>query len=109
MVKTEDVHDLKSRLEWGQPAFTILDVRDRHTYNESHILGAMPMPLDGLATRAKTSLHKARHLFVYGENDTETAQAAQTLRNAGFDLVSELKGGLAAWKTIGGAIEGVNP
>jgi rhodanese-related sulfurtransferase len=102
-----DVHDLKSRLEWGQPAFTIIDVRDRHTYNHGHISGAISIPLDDLADRAKSSLHKERHIYVYGEHDAHTAHAAQTLRSAGFTDVSEIQGGLNAWKTVGGATEGI--
>ncbi|MBE9006596.1 rhodanese-like domain-containing protein [Fortiea sp. LEGE XX443] len=102
-----DVHVLKSRLEWGEPAFTILDVRDRQTYNEGHIMGAMPMPIDELAERAVPSLAKSRDIYVYGTNDEESAQSAQVLRSAGFEHVSQLKGGLAAWKAIGGPTEGI--
>ncbi|MBD2448215.1 rhodanese-like domain-containing protein [Nostoc sp. FACHB-152] len=102
-----DVHVLKSRLEWGEPAFTILDVRDRHTYNEGHIMGSMPMPIDELAERAVPSIAKSRDIYVYGSNDEESAQAAQVLRSAGFEHVSQLKGGLAAWKAIGGPTEGI--
>ncbi|WP_413174891.1 rhodanese-like domain-containing protein [Anabaena azotica] len=102
-----DVHDLKSRLEWGQPAFTIIDVRDRHTYNHGHISGAISIPLDDLADRAKSALHKERHIYVYGEHDAHTAHAAETLRAAGFIDVSEIQGGLNAWKTVGGATEGI--
>jgi rhodanese-related sulfurtransferase len=102
-----DVHAVKSRLEWGEPAFTILDVRDRSIYNDSHIMGAMPMPLDNLGNSAANSLDKSRDIYVYGTNEEQTAQAAQTLRSAGFKHVSQLKGGLGAWKAIGGATEGI--
>jgi rhodanese-related sulfurtransferase len=102
-----DVHVLKSRLEWGEPAFTILDVRDRMTYNEGHIMGSMPMPIDELVDRATPSLAKSRDIYVYGANDQETNQAAQALRSAGFEHVSALKGGLAAWKAVGGPTEGI--
>lgn len=102
-----DVHVLKSRLEWGEPAFTILDVRDRMTYNDGHIMGAMPMPMDELVDRATPSLAKSRDIYVYGANDEETNQAAQSLRSAGFEHVSALKGGLAAWKAVGGPTEGI--
>jgi rhodanese-related sulfurtransferase len=102
-----DVHQLKSRLEWGEPAFTILDVRDRMTYNEGHIMGAMPMAMDELVDRATPSLAKSRDIYVYGANDEETNQAAQALRSAGFEHVSALKGGLAAWKAVGGPTEGI--
>ncbi|GBE95332.1 rhodanese-like domain-containing protein [Nostoc cycadae] len=102
-----DAHVLKSRLEWGEPAFTILDVRDRQTYNEGHIMGSMPMPIDELADRAVPSLDKSRDIYVYGGNDQESAQAAQVLRSAGFEHVSQLIGGLGAWKAIGGPTEGI--
>jgi rhodanese-related sulfurtransferase len=102
-----DAHTLKTRLEWGEPAFTILDVRDRNTYNQGHIMGAMPMPVDELVARARASLDKSRDIYLYGASDEETAQAAQQLRSNGFEHVSQLKGGLAAWKAIGGPTEGI--
>ncbi len=102
-----DAHTLKSRLEWGEPAFTILDVRDRRTYNEGHIMGAMPMSIDELVDRAVASLDKSRDIYVYGANEEEAAQAAQQLRSNGFEHVSQLQGGLEAWKAIGGPTEGI--
>lgn len=97
---------LKQRLEWGEPAFTILDIRDRAVFNQSHILGAMAMPMEELVERAKSSLQPKREIYVYGESDEQTAQAASQMRQAGFNSISELKGGLAAWKAIGGPTEG---
>lgn len=102
-----NVHELKSRLEWGEPAFTIIDVRSREAYNDGHIMGAMPMPMDGLVERAKPALATSRDIYIYGETDADTASAVQQLRAAGFEHVSELKGGLPAWKAIGGPTEGV--
>ncbi|MBW4641775.1 MAG: rhodanese-like domain-containing protein [Goleter apudmare HA4340-LM2] len=102
-----DVYVLKSRLEWGEPAFTILDVSDRRTYNEGHIMGAMATPIDELVHTASSSLDKSRDIYVYGTTEEQTTQAAQSLRSAGFEHVSELKGGLAAWKAIGGPTEGI--
>lgn len=105
--------DLKSRLEWGEPAFTILDVRDRESFNKGHILGAMAMPADQLVERAQSSIQKERDIYVYGASDSETAQAASQLRESGFRKVAELKGGLEGWKAISGPTEGteeiVNP
>lgn len=101
-----NAHELKSRLEWGEPAFTIIDVRDRDAYNDGHILGSMPMPVDQLVERAE-SLAKSRDIYIYAETDAEASQAASQLRSAGFVHVSELKGGLPAWKAIGGPTEGI--
>lgn len=100
-------YDLKSRLEWGEPAFTILDVRDRNIYNNGHIMGAMPMPIDDLVESAGSSLDVNRDIYVYADSDEQTSQAANNLRQAGFNCVSELKGGLAAWKAVGGPTEGI--
>ena len=41
--------DIKKRLDWGEPALTIIDVRDRTAYNQERIMGAIPMPVSNLA------------------------------------------------------------
>ena len=102
-----DAHTLKARLEWGEAAFTILDVRDRMTYNKGHIMGAMPMPMEDLVYMADASIAKSRDIYIHGANEEETTQAANLLRSAGFEHVAELTGGLEAWKAIGGPTEGV--
>lgn len=108
-LKTESsVHDLKSRLEWGEPALTILDVRPRDVYNLGHIMGAMEFPIDELVELARNNFEAKRDIYVYGASDEETAQAARLLREAGFINVAELKGGLEAWKQVGGSTEGVD-
>jgi rhodanese-related sulfurtransferase len=103
---SSSVYDLKSRLEWGEPGLTILDVRDREQFNKGRITGAESMPLEYLATRAQSALHPIRDIYVYGESDQQTAEAASQLRGAGFVNVAELKGGLAAWKAAAGPTEG---
>lgn len=99
------VQDLKSRLEWGEPALTILDVRDRESFNKGHIMGAMPMPLERLVNDAQ-SIDQVRDIYIYGATDEETVQAATKLKDAGFRNVAKLKGGLEAWKEIEGSTEG---
>ncbi|MEB3337284.1 MAG: rhodanese-like domain-containing protein [Leptolyngbyaceae bacterium] len=106
MKAQSSVHDLKARLEWGEPGLTIIDVRDRSVYNQGHIMGAMPMPVDELVDRVKSALPLTRDIYIYGEADEETAEAAQKLRKAGFQSVAELRGGLPAWKAIAGPTEG---
>ncbi len=103
-----NVNELKSRLEWGEPALTIVDVSDRNTFNNNHILGAVTMPLDRLVEIAQSTLEFTRDIYIYGATAEETATAADYLRSAGFTQVSELKGGFAAWKAIDGPTDGVN-
>ncbi len=99
------VYDLKARLDWGKPALTIIDVRDRTEFNVSHIMGAVPMPLNEPAERVLAKLELDRDIYVYGETDEETAAGAAHLRKAGYQNVSEIRGGLAAWKAVGYPIE----
>ena len=102
-----NAHELKSRLEWGEPAFTILDVSDRMVYNDGHIMGAMSMSKDKVVEIAKNTIAPSRDIYIYGETDEETSLVAQQLRSVGFEHISELKGGLPAWKAIGGPTEGI--
>ncbi len=101
------VYDLKARLDWGEPALTILDVRDRSEFNISHIMGAVPFPLNDPDNRVLDKLELARDIYVYGATDEETAAAAAQLRKAGYQNVAEIRGGLAAWKAVGYPLESV--
>lgn len=100
-------YELKSRLEWGEPGLTIIDVRDHDQFNQCRIMGAITMPMDKVPQLAESTIRKERDLYVYGSDDEQTAQAAQMLRQAGFQKVAELKGGLKAWREIEGWIEGI--
>jgi rhodanese-related sulfurtransferase len=95
------VQDLKARLDWGEPALTIVDVRDRPQFYAGHILGAISLPMDELLHRVHVSLEPTRDIYVYGETDDETAIAANQLRQAGYLNIAELRGGLSAWKAMG--------
>lgn len=99
------VYSLKARLDWGEPALTIVDVRDRHEFNFSHITGAINLPLNELVNRASASLDFNRDLYLYSDADEDTALAAAQLREAGFQNVSEVQGGLPAWKAMGYPID----
>lgn len=101
------VFDLKERLDWGEPALTIIDVRSREAFNTSRITGAISMPLEELVARAAASLETDRDIYVYGETNEQTASAASYLKAAGYQNIAELMGGLAAWKAAGYPTEGV--
>ena len=100
------VYDLKERLDWGEPALTIIDVRDRSLFNVSHISGAVSLPMNELVNRALVNFELTRDIYVYGSTQDQTATAAAQLRNAGYLNVAEIIGGLGAWKAAGYPIEG---
>ncbi len=102
------VQDLKSRLDWGEPALTIIDVRSLEAFNAAHIQGAISMPVEILVNRIRKTLEFSRDIYLYAETDEETAQAAALLREAGYPSVSELIGGVAAWKAVGYPLEAIS-
>lgn len=101
------VHELKSRLQWGEPGLTIIDIRDHDTFNQGRIQGAMNMPIDRLVGMVQASIRPDRDIYLYGDNAEETASAAEMLRQVGYQHVAEIKGGLLAWQEVDGAMEGV--
>jgi rhodanese-related sulfurtransferase len=103
-----EVGVLKNRLDWGEPALTIIDVRDRPAFNASHIMGAIAMPIAELVSRAQASLELVRDIYVYGESEEQTIEAAEQLRNVGYQHTAELIGGLTAWEKAQYPIEGVS-
>ena len=90
---------MKERLQWGEPGLTIIDARDRESYLEERITGAMLMS-------DVTGLEKNREIYVYSDTDEEAAKAAQQLRQSGFESISQLQGGIAGWKAVQGPTEG---
>ena len=100
------VYDLKERLDWGEPALTIIDVRDRSLFNISHISGAVSLPMNELVNRAFVNFELTRDIYVYSSTQEQTTLAAAQLRDAGFQNVAEIIGGLGAWKAVYYPIEG---
>jgi rhodanese-related sulfurtransferase len=99
--------ELLKRLNWGEPALTIIDVRSREAFNAERITGAVPMPMEDIPESAKSTLEYKRDLYVYGDNDENAIQAANQLRQAGYVSVAMLQGGLSQWKAIKGPTEGI--
>ena len=100
------VSSLKQRLDWGEPALTIIDVRPRELFNITHIRGSIPMPMDEPNNLTLASLELSRDIYIYAETNEQTAAAANKLRQAGYQHVSELIGGLTSWKKAKYPIEG---
>ncbi len=89
---------LFKRLERGEAALTIIDVRPKVFFDITHIMGSISMPMEEPADLTLSSLELNDNIYVYAETDIQTAIAAQNLRHLGYQKVSELIGGLRAWK-----------
>ncbi|RZM78697.1 rhodanese-like domain-containing protein [Leptolyngbya iicbica] len=97
---------LKRRLDWGKPDLTIIDVRDRRSFNQERITGAILVSLDALVHQVKNTLETSRDIYIYGTDDGDIINAASQLDAAGFHRVAILEGGLQEWKLAQGPTEG---
>jgi rhodanese-related sulfurtransferase len=89
----------KVRLELAlDPLAMVIDVRLKFEYRKGHIEKAVRLPkkkdLDAFASVTE----KYRPLFVYCTTETRARQAAQLLKEQGFERVSVIEGGIAKWK-----------
>jgi adenylyltransferase/sulfurtransferase len=87
--------DLAELLKEGSP-IQLLDVREPHELEISHLEGAQLIPLGQLASRL-AELDTAQEMVVFCKAGTRSARALELLLSAGFRKVKNLKGGINAW------------
>lgn len=77
----------------------ILDVRAPADYKSGHIRGAKNIALSDMASSIdKLSHAKQAPVLVYCNSGNTVTRAIKQLKNAGFEKVNNLEGGIAAWK-----------
>jgi len=74
----------------------LLDVREPHELQISHLDGATVIPLGQLASRL-SELDSAEDMVVFCKEGTRSARALELLASAGFRKVKNLQGGINAW------------
>ncbi|HLC03969.1 MAG TPA: molybdopterin-synthase adenylyltransferase MoeB [Anaerolineales bacterium] len=90
-----DAGDLARRLESGEP-IRLIDVREPHEVQISHIEGAQLIPLGSLAAHMH-ELDSAEEIVLFCSAGSRSAQALQLLAGAGFRKIKNLHGGINAW------------
>jgi rhodanese-related sulfurtransferase len=90
-----DTQTLKERLDGENPP-AVLDVREPWEIDIASIDGALTIPL-GEITRRADELPRDRPLAVICHHGGRSAQATAWLRNQGFDLATNVAGGIDAW------------
>jgi rhodanese-related sulfurtransferase len=88
------VNELKHKLDAGEN-FLLLDVRDEYEFEISNIGGTL-IPLAELPERVD-ELDSSREVVTMCKMGPRGVRAAQLLRKAGFQRVSNLAGGIHAW------------
>jgi sulfur-carrier protein adenylyltransferase/sulfurtransferase len=100
-VDPREVHDLiESRNGNGA---VLVDVREQHEFEESHLPGAVHVPRGHLETRIETAApNKSDHLILYCATDNRSSLAAHTLQSVlGYENVEFMTGGITLWKDRG--------
>lgn len=87
--------ELAERIQSGGH-LRLLDVREPHELEISHLEGATLIPLGQLAARL-SELNSAEEMVVFCKGGTRSARALDLLLSAGFRKVKNLKGGINAW------------
>ena len=86
--------ELKTRLDRGDDLF-ILDVREPHEYQICNLHGHL-IPLGELPRRV-SELDSSREIVAHCRSGKRSADAIEFLKQAGFQKVWNLKGGILAW------------
>ncbi len=78
----------------------VLDVRTDKEYQDGHIINSMHVPLGMLSSSlSQLAAYKHSSVVIVCRTGSRSAQAAGTLRKAGFEQVYNLAGGIMAWQS----------
>ncbi|MEW5959029.1 MAG: rhodanese-like domain-containing protein [Chloroflexota bacterium] len=78
----------------------ILDVREVDEFNSSHIPGATLLPLGQIPDRLD-EVPRDKTVIAVCRSGNRSGQAADFLRQQGFDNVHNMEGGMNAWSQAG--------
>jgi len=88
--------EAKAIMDEGKP-FTLVDVRSADEFRESHIKGALLIPVDEVESRAEKKLpDKNAVILVYCASGARSSRAAKILAGMGYTNVNNF-GGIMMW------------
>jgi molybdopterin/thiamine biosynthesis adenylyltransferase/rhodanese-related sulfurtransferase/molybdopterin converting factor small subunit len=90
-----EVTEVKAMLDRGDN-FVLLDVREPHEYQIASIPGAKLVPLGEVARRLD-EFDKNADIVIHCKSGMRSAKACGILKQAGFEHVRNMKGGILAW------------
>jgi rhodanese-related sulfurtransferase len=94
-----EISTLEATRLMNQGTSLVLDIRDEKDFASGHLPRARHVPLPDLAGRVgELTKFKDKPVIVTDKSGTRAASACRFLRNAGFNNVFLLKGGVAAWQ-----------
>ena len=73
----------------------LIDVRSPQEYKESHLDGAINLPLYDIEQKAQEQIkRKDTSIIIYCQSGSRSRRAMQILRQEGYENLYEIKGGL---------------
>jgi molybdopterin/thiamine biosynthesis adenylyltransferase/rhodanese-related sulfurtransferase len=99
-----EVHELISN---GHNGYVLVDVREQHEYEQSHLPGAVHVPRGHLESRIEGAApDKDTRVITYCASGQRSALAANTmLKELGYENVESMNGGITLWKDRGFEVE----
>lgn len=82
----------------------LLDVRTQAEWDEAHVPGATHIPLDQLESRL-SELPRDQQVVVMCRSGGRSASGRDILRQAGFEQVTSMAGGIIRWRAAGFPVE----
>lgn len=93
---------LKARLAHGDPTLAVVDVRTGFEFDGGHIPGAVSVPLHQVPFRlGELAADRRREVVLVCLSGHRSRLAGLVLRLSGFRRVTNLDGGMAAWRARG--------
>jgi len=90
-----EVTEVKAKLDRGDN-FVLIDVREPHEYKIASIPGAKLVPL-GEVPKRLDEFDKNADIVIHCKSGMRSAKACGILKQAGFQHVRNMKGGILAW------------
>jgi rhodanese-related sulfurtransferase len=86
----------------------VLDVREQEEWDQGHIPNTTLIPLGSLASRLD-EVPRDQEVVVVCRSGNRSQEGTQILRQAGFEQVSSMSGGVRDWAAAGYPFEGTPP
>jgi rhodanese-related sulfurtransferase len=96
---SEKVEIDEARQQIAKGEATAIDVRDEDQWSQEHVINAIHLP-DIESSSELEELDEGSRLIVFADSDRAASEAAEALREKGFETAIA-KGGMKAWNKEG--------
>jgi len=82
-----------------------LDVRESNEWNLFRIPGAVHLPVGRVREGVRDLIPPGRRVLVYCARGGRATQAADIMRELGYERIATIAGGVHAWYDVGGELD----